>query len=232
MRNYFNEIGFSKEVPELILDCAIHSWAKFNISIRPATSNEYIVISTANTDKYIQFELLTGIDLYSVKFDGDLEIRRANKKLTHKDVIPVDAAMYIFAEMISRIDNYRRIGNITGKFATSKFYGKIPVFLVGWLADLVCWKDKSYTLSEANFGEAFKLTTKETTVVIRFVVDGVKYRLFYDIDNDYEEIILRSNGRKIDVVDTDLANLLVIKLSECFKKMVDNAEEAGIICNA
>lgn len=229
MKNYFEEIGFSKEVPNCVLSNTIKAWSNFNINIRPATNNEYIVLNTSNTENYIQFELLVGINLYSVRFDGTLDIYRASNKLRSYDHIPVDAAMYILAEMISRASIYRKIIGNKCKITNSKFYGKVPVLLVGWLADLVCWKDKSYTLSEANIGEAFKLDTDDTTIIIKFVSNGTKYRFFYDIEDNYDNIILRANGRKIDVIDIDLANMLVIKLSECFKKLVNEANKAGII---
>ena len=231
MKNYFEEIGFTKGVPEIILDCTIYAWSKFDISIRPELYTEYMIISTSNTAECIQFALLTGIELYSVRFDGDLEIRRASKKLNRDSTIPVDVAMYIFVEMRKRIDNYRKIANVHESYGASKLFSKVPVYLVGWLADLVCWKDKSYTLSEANCGESFKSVTKDSTIVIRFTVDGVKYHLLYDADNDYEEIILKADRKKLAVIDIDLANLIIIKLSECFKELVDNAEKVGIICN-
>ena len=154
MKNYFEEIGFSKEVPNCVLSNTIKAWSNFNINIRPATNNEYIVLNASNTENYIQFELLVGINLYSVRFDGTLDIYRASNKLRSYDHIPVDVAMYILAEMISRASIYRKIIGNKCKITNSKFYGKVPVLLVGWLADLVCWKDKSYTLSEANIGEA------------------------------------------------------------------------------
>ena len=86
-------------------------------------------------------------------------------------------------------------------------------------------------MSEANIGTGFRSNIKETTIVLRFSIDSVKYRLLYDIDNDYEEINLRANRTRVTVVDTDLANFMILKLAENFKKMVDNAELNGIVCN-
>lgn len=231
MKNYFEEIGFSKEVPEVILDCTIYAWSKFDISIRPELYSEYFIIGTSNSDESIQFELLTGVELYFIKFDGNLEICRAGKKLNKNTMIPVDVAMYIFVEMRKHINNYRKIANVYERYGKSEFFGKMPVYLVGWMADLVCWKDKSYTLSEANCGDAFKSVTKDSTIVIKFAVDDAKYRLLYDIDNDYEEIVLKVDRKKVDVIDNDLANLIIIKLSECFRELLNNVEKAGIVCN-
>lgn len=232
MKNYFEGIGFVKEVPEVILDASIYAWSKFDLSLRKEISNEYMIISTENTDNAIQFELLTGIELYSVRFDGKLTIKRAGKQLNYNSTIPTNIAMYIFVEMMSRITSYRKIADVNNIYGPSKLYNKVPVYLIGWLADLVCWKDKSYTLSEANHGSEIKTTVKDTTVVIKFTIDSVKYRLFYEVDNDYEEIVLKANRKKVDVVDLELANFIVIKLSECFRRLVENAEEAGIVCNA
>lgn len=231
MKNYFVEIGFQKEVPEIILDCAIYAWSKFDISIRRDINPDYAIISSVSDNKHIEFELLTGIELYSVRYDGDLEIRYGGKKLSHNSMIRSDVAMYIFKEMMDRVHDYRKIAGIERLYGESKFYGKIPVFLVGWLADLVCWKDKSYTLSEANIGEAFKSITKDTTVVMKFSIDGTRYRLFYDVDNDYEDITLRVNRVKVNIIDVELANFIVIKLADCFRTMAENAESNGIVCN-
>ena len=231
MKNYFEGIGFAKDVPMVILDNTIYAWSKHDLSIKRNGTSEYTVISSNRADNCIHFELLTGIDLYSVRFDGDLEIRRGGKKLRYDSSIPVDAAMYIFLEMLHRVETYRMILGETKTYGESKLFGKVPVYLVGWLADLVCWKDKSYTLSEANIGTGFRSNIKETTIVLRFSIDNVKYRLLYDIDNDYEEINLRANRTRVTVVDTDLANFMILKLAENFKKMVDNAELNGIVCN-
>lgn len=103
MKNYFEGIGFAKEVPEIVLDASIYAWSKFDLSLRKEISNEYMIISTENTDNAIQFELLTGIELYSVRFDGKLIIKRAGKQLNYNSTIPTNIAMYIFVEMMKII---------------------------------------------------------------------------------------------------------------------------------
>lgn len=71
MKNYFEGIGFAKEVPMVILDNTIYAWSKHDLSLKRNSTSEYTVISSNRSDNCIHFELLTGIDLYSVRFDGD-----------------------------------------------------------------------------------------------------------------------------------------------------------------
>lgn len=46
MKNYFEGIGFAKEVPMVILDNTIYAWSKHDLSIKRNSTSEYTIISS------------------------------------------------------------------------------------------------------------------------------------------------------------------------------------------